>query len=68
MAARAEVHGMVVHDHHDLAAEHIRRVGALLASGDLVTVEDRRTGLAEAPAAFVRLMSGTNVGKVLVDL
>ncbi|MBA2953571.1 NADP-dependent oxidoreductase [Nocardioides sp. CGMCC 1.13656] len=68
MAARAEVHGMVVHDHHDLALDHATRVAALLASGELVTVEDRCTGLADAPAAFARLMSGTNVGKVLVDL
>lgn len=68
MAARAEVHGMVVYDHHDLATEHLARVGALLASGELVTVEDRYAGLAEAPAAFAALMSGANVGKVLVDL
>lgn len=68
MAARAEVHGMVVHDHHDLAAEHVERVGALLVSGELVTVEDRCAGLAQAPAAFARLMGGANVGKVLIDL
>lgn len=68
MAARAEVHGMVVHDHHDLAGEHTERVGALLASGELATVEERCAGLAAAPAAFARLMSGANLGKVLVDL
>lgn len=68
MAARAEVHGMVVYDHHDLAAEHARRVGELVASGDLVAIEDRYAGLAAAPTAFARLMSGRNVGKVVVDL
>jgi NADPH-dependent curcumin reductase CurA len=59
---------MVVHDHHDLAAAHVHQVGALLVSGELVAVEDRYAGLAEAPAAFARLMSGANVGKVLLDL
>jgi NADPH-dependent curcumin reductase len=68
MAARAEVFGMVVYDHHDLTPEYRARVGALLASGELVTVEDRHRGLSEAPAAFARLMGGANVGKVLVDL
>ena len=68
MASRAAVYGMVVYDHHDLRSEHAERVGALLASGELVTVDDRCRGLAEAPAAFARLMSGANVGKVLVDL
>ncbi|MCD4524361.1 NADP-dependent oxidoreductase [Nocardioides sp. cx-173] len=68
MTARAQVRGMVVYDHADLAAEHAEHVGALLTSGDLVALEDRYVGLAEAPVAFSRLMSGRNVGKVVVDL
>ncbi|MFC6342018.1 zinc-binding dehydrogenase, partial [Nocardioides hankookensis] len=68
MAARAQVHGLVVHDHQDLAPEHAQRVGDLLAAGELVTVEDRYPGLDLAPTAFARLMSGRNTGKVLVDV
>ncbi|KQW53670.1 hypothetical protein ASC77_05225 [Nocardioides sp. Root1257] len=68
MRARAEVHGMVVHDHTDLAHEHAQRVGDLLAAGDLVALEDRYAGLDLAPTAFARLMSGRNTGKVLVDV
>ena len=68
MAARAEVHGMVVYDHADLATEHAEQVGALMASGELVSVEDRYAGLDLAPTAFARLMTGRNVGKVVVDV
>ncbi|MBB3043653.1 zinc-binding dehydrogenase [Nocardioides soli] len=68
MAARAEVHGMVVYDHGDLAAEHAQRVGDLLASGALVAPEDRYAGLDRAALAFARLMGGHTVGKVVVDV
>ena len=68
MAARAEVVGMVVFDHADLSAEHVARVGELLASGELVSLEDRYAGLDQTPTAFARLMGGQNVGKVVVDL
>lgn len=56
------------HDHTDLAPEHARRVGDLLAAGELVTLEDRYAGLDLAATAFARLMSGRNSGKVLVDV
>jgi NADPH-dependent curcumin reductase CurA len=68
LAARAEVHGLVVYDHADLAGEHVQQVGALIASGELVAVEDRYAGLDLAPLAFARMMSGRNVGKVVVDV
>jgi NADPH-dependent curcumin reductase CurA len=68
LAARAEVHGLVVHDHADLAPEHLQQVGALMASGELVAPEDHYAGLDLAPLAFARMMSGRNVGKVVVDV
>lgn len=68
IAARAIVHGIVVYDHLHLADEHRRRVGALLASGSMSILEDRVSGLATAPQAFVRLMSGANIGKVVVGV
>jgi NADPH-dependent curcumin reductase CurA len=68
LAARAEVHGLVVYDHADLAPEHVQQVGTLMASGELVAPEDRYAGLDLAPLAFARMMSGRNVGKVVVDV
>lgn len=68
MAARAEVHGMVVYDHHDLAAEHLAEVGARLVDGTFTVPEHRTQGLESAGAAFATLMRGDNVGKVVVEV
>lgn len=68
MAARATLHGMVVYDHVDLAADHVAAVGALLTEGTMPLFEDRYVGLDQAPVAFSRMMSGQNVGKVVVEV
>lgn len=68
MAARATVHGMVVYDHSDLVAEHVERVGGLLREGTVSAFEDRTVGLDRAGEAFSRMMSGLNVGKVVVEV
>ncbi|GGD25057.1 hypothetical protein GCM10007231_25400 [Nocardioides daphniae] len=43
-------------------------MGAQLASGELVMPEDRTIGLEHAGAAFAAMMSGANVGKVVVEV
>lgn len=68
MAARAEVHGMVVYDHHDLLAEHVSEVGAALAEGRFTMPEHRAVGLDAAGEAFSAMMRGDNVGKVVVEV
>lgn len=68
IASRATLHGMVVYDHLDLAQEHAERVAPLLRKGEMVMLEDRYQGLAQAADAFTRLMSGANVGKVVVEV
>lgn len=68
IAARAIVHGMVVYDHSDLLADQQRRIGELLVTGQLTTHEDRYGGLAQAPEAFARMMSGRNRGKVVIEV
>lgn len=68
MAARAHAHGMVVYDHSDLREEHVAVVSDLIREGDLDLVEDRHHGLAQAPTAFTRMMSGLNTGKVVVEV
>jgi NADPH-dependent curcumin reductase CurA len=68
MRARAAVHGMVVYDHADLAAEARTRIGELLRSAVMVLHEERHDGLELAPAAFVRLLAGHNRGKVVVSV
>jgi NADPH-dependent curcumin reductase CurA len=66
MTARATVHGLVVFDHLDLEERFRERVTELLRTGQLTLHEERHHGLDQAPAAFARLMSGQNRGKVVV--
>ncbi|MFI5429819.1 zinc-binding dehydrogenase [Aeromicrobium sp. UC242_57] len=68
MAARATTYGMVVYDHHDLAAEHVHRTGVLIKEGHVTALEDRWIGLEHAGEAFAALMSGRNRGKVVVEV
>lgn len=68
MGARAHVQGMVVYDHTDLVGEQIEAVSALIRDGRLPLLEDRSVGLEQAPQAFSRLLSGRNVGKVIVEV
>lgn len=68
MAARATLHGMVVHDHFDLVGEHVATIGELVAAGRIAMFEDRTVGLENAGAAFARMMSGANVGKAVVEV
>lgn len=64
--ARATVRGMVVYDHEDLRPEMVEKVSQWLREGKIQYLEDRTTGLANAPEAFSQLMQGNNVGKALV--
>ncbi|MBX6750935.1 MAG: NADP-dependent oxidoreductase [Micromonosporaceae bacterium] len=68
MTARATVYGLVVFDHRDLAERFWARATELLREGTLTLHEERHHGLDQAPAAFARLMSGQNRGKVVVEV
>lgn len=68
IGARARMEGLVVYDHldrfqdfHDEVSDHIR-------GGRLHYREHVHQGLAQAPAGFVGLMRGENLGKALVRL
>jgi NADPH-dependent curcumin reductase CurA len=63
---RARLLGLVVYDYEHLLDEYVARGARWLREGRLRFLEDRADGLAAAPAAFHRLMSGQNVGKSIV--
>ena len=65
---RAIVSGLVVYDYEPRRDEYIRECLPLLAQGRLHQREDVTVGLENAPAAFHRLMSGQNFGKVIVKV
>ncbi len=68
IAQRATMTGFVVYDHYDLMERWQRTAQDWINEGSLHFHEDRTIGLAQAPAAFARLMRGETMGKTLVVL
>ena len=66
--ARATVRGLVVYDHFDKKQEFLNRVIPWVDQGLIKYREDVTTGLENAPAAFVRLMTGRNFGKTIIKI
>ncbi len=63
---RLTLRGFIVTDHLDLRDQFEREMGAWLADGSIKTRETVVEGLARAPEAFIGLLRGDNVGKMLV--
>ncbi len=66
--ARATVRGLVVYDHFDKKQEFLNRVIPWVDQGLIKYREDVTVGLENAPAAFVRLMTGRNFGKTIIKI
>ena len=65
---RLTLRGFIVRDHEDLRPEFEQRVSGWLNSGELVSHQTVVEGLDHAVDAFLGLLSGANVGKMLVQL
>ena len=65
---RATIRGFLVSDHLDIAADFEREVGGWLADGSLTFRETIVDGIDHAPDAFIGLLRGDNVGKMLVEI
>ncbi len=65
---RLTLRGFIVSDHADLQAEFDREVGGWVRDGSLRWEQTTVHGLANAPAAFIGLLKGDNLGKMIVDL
>ncbi len=68
LTQRLTVRGFIVSDHADRRAEFVAQVGALVRDGRVRMREDTADGLEHAPAAFIRMLQGGNVGKTLVRI
>ncbi|MEV0682907.1 NADP-dependent oxidoreductase [Nocardia sp. NPDC050378] len=70
LAATKEIslRGMLVTSYLPLFAEYIPKAAAWLADGTLRTAETTYEGLEQAPAALLGVLTGANIGKMLVRL
>jgi NADPH-dependent curcumin reductase CurA len=65
---RLTLRGFIVIDHADRMADFERDVTAWVRNGDIVVRETVLDGIERAPEAFLGLLRGANVGKMLVQL
>lgn len=65
---RIQLRGFICSDHLDLWKPALKELGALVHEGKLKYRESIVEGLKNAPAAFIGLLNGKNLGKQLVKL
>ncbi len=65
---RLTVQWLLQTDHVSRFPEFLAEVGPKVKSGQIAHVEDVAEGLENAPAAFMSLLKGGNVGKQVVKL
>ncbi len=68
IAKRLTMRGMLVRDHGDLQTQFFAELAPRVADGSLKYRETVVDGLANAPEAFLSMMRGDNLGKILVRL
>ncbi len=68
LVSHLNVQGFIISNHWDRFGDFLEHVAPRVASGDIKVVEDIAEGLENAPAAFIGLLDGKNVGKQIVKL
>lgn len=68
MIARATIRGFILFDHADHFDQARAELSSWAKSGKLRHKEDMMQGIESMPAAFLRLMTGANMGKQLIQV
>ena len=68
LVKQLSVNGFIISNHWDLYGQFLREVGPMLTSGQIAFEEDIVEGLENAPNAFIGLLEGKNMGKLIVKV
>ncbi|ERN09884.1 hypothetical protein AMTR_s00013p00130530 [Amborella trichopoda] len=68
MSKRIRMEGFVIFDYWHLYPQFLERTTKGIKEGKIVYIEDITEGLENAPSAFIKLFTGENVGKVVVEV
>ena len=68
LVKQLSVNGFIITNHWDLYGQFLREVGPMVACGQIAYEEDIVETLENAPNAFIGLLSGKNVGKLIVKV
>lgn len=60
--------GFIVSNHADMQSDYVRELAGWVAAGKIKSAETVKEGIENAPAAFLGLFKGDNLGKMLVRL
>jgi NADPH-dependent curcumin reductase CurA len=63
-----KLQGFIVSNHNDMQAAYVKDLAGWVAAGKIKSHETVKEGLENAPAAFLGLFKGENLGKMLVKL
>ncbi|HEY1752784.1 MAG TPA: NADP-dependent oxidoreductase [Caulobacteraceae bacterium] len=63
-----KLQGFIVSNHQDMQGEFVRELAGWVAAGKIDHAETVKEGIENAPAAFLGLFKGENLGKMLVKL
>lgn len=68
LVKRLTIQGLLQTDHVARFGEFLREIGPKVANGEIVHIEDVAEGLETAPEAFMGLLKGRNMGKLVVKV
>jgi NADPH-dependent curcumin reductase CurA len=68
LVKKLSVNGFIISDHLSNYSEFVSAVQPLVASGEIQYIEDVVKGIDNAPDAFIGLLQGHNLGKLIVEV
>jgi NADPH-dependent curcumin reductase CurA len=68
LVRKLSVNGYIISDHWSNYISFVSEVEPMVASGSIKYQEDVVTGIENAPDAFIGLLNGRNLGKLVIEV